>query len=281
MRGRFLIAVIVGVVLSAPAAAGAMSWTISPTPSLSVSVPLTATLSAVSCASSSMCVAVGSFIDSNSNPAGTLAELWNGSSWSLETTPKLPAATLDGVSCPTVSVCVAVGHFGSNATQLIEVWNGTTWSVQSGAAVGTMGTLSAVPCGAAGACMAVGSVPSSSGDLVGFSELWNGSSWTAETVPDPRPGTTVHALTSVSCAAGAACSALGTYSGSGDQDDQTLTAEWDGSSWSVQGGQGGGTKYPELGSVSCAAANDCERWVQARRASPARRGRRSISRAPG
>ena len=148
--------------------------------------------------------------------------------------------------------------YGSNATQLIEVWNGTTWSVQSGAAVGTMGTLSAVSCAAAGACMAVGSVPSSNGDLVGFSELWSGSSWTAETVPDPRPGTTVDALTSVSCAAGGACSALGTYSGNGDQDDQTLTAEWDGSSWSVQGGPGGGTKYPELGSVSCAAVNDCE-----------------------
>ncbi len=258
MRGRFLIAVIVCVVLSAPATAGATSWTIAPTPSTNVSVPLTATLSAVSCASSSMCVAVGSFIDSNSNPAGTLAELWNGSSWSLETTPKLPAGTLDGVSCPTVSVCVAVGHYGSNATQLIEVWNGTTWAVQSGAASGTAGTLSAVSCASAGACMAVGSAPSSSGDLAGFSELWNGSSWTAETVPDPRPGTTVDALTSVSCAVGAACSALGTYSGSGDQDDQTLTAGWDGSSWSVQGGQAGGTKYPELGSVSCAAANDCE-----------------------
>ena len=70
--------------------------------------------------------------------------------------------------------------------------------------------------------------------------------------------TPTDALTSVSCAAGGACSALGTYSGNGDQDDQTLTAEWDGSSWSVQGGQAGGTNYPELGSVSCAAANDCE-----------------------
>ena len=103
MRGRFVIAVIGCVVLSTPAAAGAAGWTIAPAPSPNVSVPLTATLSAVSCASPSMCVAVGSYIDSNGNPAGTLAELWNGSSWSLLTTPKLPAATLDGVSCPTVS----------------------------------------------------------------------------------------------------------------------------------------------------------------------------------
>ena len=112
MRGRCLIVVIVCVVLStssAASAASAASWTIAPVPSPNVSVPLTAQLSAVSCASPSMCVAVGSYLDSNSNPAGTLAELWNGSSWSLLTTPKLVAAALDGVSCPSVSVCVAVG----------------------------------------------------------------------------------------------------------------------------------------------------------------------------
>ena len=38
----------------------------------------------------------GVLLDSNSNPAGTLAELWNGSSWSLLMTPKLAAGTLDG-----------------------------------------------------------------------------------------------------------------------------------------------------------------------------------------
>jgi hypothetical protein len=257
MRGRFVIAVIGCVVLSTPAAAGAAGWTIAPAPSPNVSVPLTATLSAVSCASPSMCVAVGSYLDSNSNPAGTLAELWNGSSWSLLTTPKLMAATLDGVSCPTVSACVAVGHYGSNATQLIEVWNGTKWSVQSGAIAGATGTLSAVSCTSASACMAVGSCPYCTG--TGFSELWNGTSWTAETVPDPGPGgasTPTQALTSVSCTSGGACSALGTYLAKGVE--QTLTAEWNGRSWSVQGGQANGKTYPKLGSVSCAAANDCE-----------------------
>jgi hypothetical protein len=260
MRGRILTAVIACGVLSMPAAASAASWTISPAPSPNVSVPLSATLSAVSCASPSMCIAVGSYLDSNGNPAGTLAELWNGSSWSLLTTPKLTAATLDGVSCPTVSACVAVGHRGSTATQLIEVWNGTTWSVQSGAVAGTTATLSAVSCTSADACMAVGSGQSSASDVAGFSELWNGTSWTAETVPDPGPGgasTATHALTSVSCTPGGACSALGTYLAKGG-DEQTLTAEWNGGSWSVQGGPGAGKTYPELGSVSCAAANDCE-----------------------
>src|ERR1035437_3242243 len=153
MRGRLLIAVIACIVLSTPSAASAAGWAIAPAPSPNVSVPLTATLSAVSCASPSMCVAVGSYLDSDSNPAGTLAELWNGSSWSLLTTPKLMAATLEGVSCPTASACVAVGYYGSNPTQLIEVWNGTTWSVQSGAIPGTKGTLSAVSCTSASACM--------------------------------------------------------------------------------------------------------------------------------
>jgi hypothetical protein len=258
MRGRLvLIAVIACVVGLAPAAADAAGWTISPVPSPSTSVPLTATLAAVSCASPSMCIAVGSYLDSNRNPAGTLAELWNGSSWSLLRTPKLMAATLDGVSCPTASACVAVGHYGSNATQLIEVWNGTKWSVRASSLAGRTGTLSAVSCTSASACMAVGS--GQSGTASGFSELWNGTSWTAETVPDPGPGgatTATDAFTSVSCTPGGACSALGTYVAKGEE--QTLTAEWNGSSWSVQGGPAAGKTYPELGSVSCAAANDCE-----------------------
>jgi hypothetical protein len=257
MRGRFLVAVIACVVLSTPAAAGAAGWTIAPAPSPNVSVPLAATLSAVSCASRSMCVAVGSYLDSNSNPAGTLAELWNGSSWSLLTTPKLVAASLDGVSCPTVSLCMAVGHYRSNATQLIEVWNGTKWSVQSGAIAGATGILRAVSCTSASACMAVGSCPYCTG--TGFSERWNGTSWTAETVPDPGPGgasTPAQALTSVSCTSGGACSALGTYLAKGVE--QTLTAEWNGRGWSAQGGQAAGKTYPALGSVWCAAANDCE-----------------------
>jgi hypothetical protein len=260
MRGRFLIAVVACVLLSPPAAAAAASWTVAPVPSPSTSVPLTATLSAVSCASPSMCVAVGSYLDQNSNPAGTLAELWNGSSWSLLATPKRSSATLDGVSCPTVSVCVAVGYYGPNASQLIEAWNGATWSVQMGAVAGTDGTLSAVSCPSVSACMAVGSVSLSNGDVAGLSEAWNGTSWTAETVPDPAPGgvsTATRALTSVWCAASGACSALGTYLAKGDV-EQTLTAEWSGASWSVQGGPAAGKTYPELSSVACSAANDCE-----------------------
>jgi hypothetical protein len=55
----------------------------------------------------------------------TLAEAWNGTSWSIQDTPN-PAATsnaLDGVSCVTADSCVAVGSApdpGGYSATLVE-----------------------------------------------------------------------------------------------------------------------------------------------------------------
>jgi len=52
-----------------------------------------------------------------SNNAGTfmtLAEHWNGSSWSVQSTPNPPGATgsnFAGVSCPTTIACLGVGWY--------------------------------------------------------------------------------------------------------------------------------------------------------------------------
>jgi hypothetical protein len=70
-------------------------------------------LAAVSCVTSaSECTAVGA----NSGSINTtLAEHWNGTAWSVETTPTPLAGEeniLDGVSCPSSTVCVAFGRGG-------------------------------------------------------------------------------------------------------------------------------------------------------------------------
>ena len=61
-----------------------------------------------SCTSASACTAVG---DYNSGTTGvTLAERWNGTAWSIQTTPNPPGAPvslLNGVSCASATACTA------------------------------------------------------------------------------------------------------------------------------------------------------------------------------
>ena len=73
--------------------------------------------SGVSCHGLSSCVAVGSNYTS-SNTDGPMAELWNGSDWTLmdtravsgsSGTPNFPAFEFASVSCPSATFCVAVG----------------------------------------------------------------------------------------------------------------------------------------------------------------------------
>jgi hypothetical protein len=78
------------------------------------------TLNAVSCASSKACSAVGFYGTSSSLPA-TLANVWNGTGWSLETTPAPSGAIsseLQGVSCISSTECVAVGNYDSGPARL-------------------------------------------------------------------------------------------------------------------------------------------------------------------
>src|SRR3984957_21042906 len=70
-------------------------------------------LDAVSCSSASACTAVGSYT-SNLGDQVTLAERWNGSAWSVQSTPGPSGATrsiLAGVSCGSATSCVAVGGY--------------------------------------------------------------------------------------------------------------------------------------------------------------------------
>jgi hypothetical protein len=140
-----------------------------PTPAKAVS----SVFFAVSCSASNACTATGASINAG-GIISPLAERWNGTAWSIETTPTATGTTggaLLGVSCPAASACTATGvsFTSAGAAQpLIESWNGAIWSTQT-AAVATGATpvaLTSVSCTAASACTAVGgSLPSSAPDL--------------------------------------------------------------------------------------------------------------------
>ena len=67
----------------------------------------------------------------------TLAERWNGSSWSVQPTanPGGINPELVDVSCTSARACTAVGSAGnggdvSGIGALAERWNGTSWSIE-------------------------------------------------------------------------------------------------------------------------------------------------------
>jgi hypothetical protein len=69
----------------------------------------------VSCTSATSCTAVGQYQSSNVSNFGalqTLAEVWDGTTWSLRSTPNPSAAhdLLLGVSCGASQMCTAVGQ---------------------------------------------------------------------------------------------------------------------------------------------------------------------------
>ena len=125
-------------------------------------------LGSVSCASRSACMAVGySTWGTGFNVVRiTLAEYWNGTSWSVRRTPNpIQLDDLKGVSCYSAHSCVAVGDYtdrGGDATvSLVERWHGGRWSVlptprRLSAGKRSDSALQAVTCFAKGGCIAVG-----------------------------------------------------------------------------------------------------------------------------
>jgi hypothetical protein len=109
------------------------SWTIQLTP-----VPPGSPESyfdSVSCSTASQCMAVGIYDTGHSRGAGfvfeTLAESWNGTSWTIEPTKKLVYSQLSAVSCIHGTRCFATGSQNDTRLPLAERWTGTKWVVES------------------------------------------------------------------------------------------------------------------------------------------------------
>ncbi len=243
------------------------SWTIQPTPNPSGST--NSNLSGVSCASATSCTAVGSFSDSTGT--FTLAERWDGTSWTIQSTanPTGAGPFLSRVSCTSSSHCTAVGaydesacHSGQPCTELTlaEAWDGTSWTIQptpnpAGAAYSD---LIGVSCTSAAACTAVGQHADSNGFPVTLAEDWDGTSWTIQSTPNPIGATNPqNALEGVSCTSGTACAAVGSYENSALV-PVTLAESWDGTSWTIQPTPNvTGSARQGLASVSCTSTTAC------------------------
>jgi len=144
-------------------------WTLSPTKDR---IAMTNDLYSVSCATTKYCIAVGRDETLQHNIAADVSEaqLWNGSTWSLVSTPLADSSvrTLSDVTCPAPRSCTIVGNRtqpGAKDTSVITV-RGAAWSAQSSPnrATSKDNQLAAVSCPTSSRCEAVGY------DLVGHTE---------------------------------------------------------------------------------------------------------------
>jgi hypothetical protein len=226
-----------------------------------------ADLSGVSCGAANACIAVGTLLSGSPVIKGhTLAESWNGTAWTMKSTPNPKGATdsnLYAVSCSAVRTCMAVGMYDDaaapNGIPFAEVWNGTAWAIKPvpNPRGGTNTGLYGVSCSSAQACAAVGNTIIG-GHNNAFSELWNGKTWALTTTPRPTK-TTYSLLGAVSCRATTFCTAVGSYEVNNSSNSRTLAEAWNGKTWAIETTPNPktGANGAELLGVACSSLLAC------------------------
>ena len=209
-------------------------------------------LNSVTCGSASDCWAVGNYANA-SLAYQTLIEHWNGTSWSIVTSPNISTTdnnALYGVTCVSPSDCSAVGYHdnGTVSETLIQRWNGISWSIVASPNTGVdnYNFLFDITCTSASTCWAVGE---SDGTLV---ERWNGSSWSI--VGSPSVSAIENYLSAITCVSASDCWAVGYYQTEGFFGP--LIEHWNGTSWSVVSSPSAALEN-YLSDVTCTSPSDC------------------------
>jgi hypothetical protein len=205
-------------------------------------------LTGVRCVLATMCVAVGHY--ETGSATKTLAEHWDGTTWTIMPTPNKSGVTetvLSDLACPNTTTCFAAGYSGpsTNRQTVIERWNGTAWSiVATPTFAGVQNHLSGVKCFSTTNCFAVGANGDNS-----LIERWNGTSWSR--VPSPNSPAGGSELNAISCVTMSNCEAVG------DVLQSTVVAEhWNGTNWTVDANARGGSQAL-LFDVTCPSATSC------------------------
>ena len=162
---------------------------------------------------------------SGGGPFQTLAEHFNGTSWSVVPTPALKDAALSGVAGAAGNDVWAVGDQaeGSSFNTLIEHWDGTSWAVVPSPKLPRGSELTGVTAPAPDNAWAVGSTGSSA-----VVEHWDGSSWSVVSSP---------AFTGVFIESGAISADSATdvwavgFKATSSTTEVNVSLHWDGTSW--------------------------------------------------
>jgi hypothetical protein len=177
-------------------------------------------LSGVSCTPNGTCEGVGSYDSNTTGTNVTLAELWNGTAWSVQPTPVLGSFVtgnlFNAVSCSAPNYCEAVGRYANGygtPVNLTEVWNGTSWTKQPVPKPSRYyaSYLVGVSCEAPDACEAIGTFLY--GANPAFAYAWNGTTWSTDTPPQLVGLPYGSDLSGISCYGPGSCEAVGDVGG--------------------------------------------------------------------
>jgi hypothetical protein len=179
--------------------------------------------------------AVG-WYDSGGSPSDqTLTEHWNGTSWSIVSSPNPGTSQnhLFGVTAVSNTNVWAVGEQanGSNPLQtLIMHWDGSQWNVVTSPNQGSnYNSLHSVSAVSANDIWAVGSYFGTDNLYHTLAQHWDGTQW--RYVSSPDPGTVSNQHRGVAAVTSNDAWAVGQYdSGNGGQ---SLTQHWNGTQWST------------------------------------------------
>ena len=225
------------------------TWVIQSTPNSSSAAE--SALSGVSCTSASACEAVG---EGATGPSSvSLAEVWNGSNWTIQTTPNGSTSVnqLEGVSCTAANACTATG------SGLAERWDGANWTLQTLASPhgNTPADLARVSCTDKTRCMAVGTFFNKEAIEMLVTEQWDGTTWKVFAAPVSTANDS-NGLADVSCTFATACTAVGFYHDPNGP-NHALAEDWS-LRWQLQAPQiPTGAIASDLQTVSCPSVNFC------------------------
>jgi hypothetical protein len=193
----------------------------------------------------------------------TLAEHWNGTSWSIVPTPNVGLGDnfLQSVVAISPTAVWAVGHYDDGAglhRTLIERWDGTAWTIVPSPNVGTSSNwLYSVSAGSAKNVWAVGTYyDTTTHALQTLTVRWNGRTW--RMAPSPNSGTGLtNILLNVGGVAVDRAWAVGFTVGTSGL--QALIEQWNGVNWAIVPAASVGGKNARLLGVS--ARNNTDVWA--------------------
>jgi hypothetical protein len=235
------------------------AWSVVSSPNPSDSNANEITFNKVTCSSSSDCWAVGNYF--NGSVYQTLIEHWDGTAWSVVSSPNNGASTanlLSAVTCASSSNCWAVGSYytGSAVQTLTEHWDGTAWSIASSlnTSVTQDNYLTGVTCVPSSDCRAVGYYYNGSVYQT-LIEYWDGTNWSV-VISSNAGAPTGNFLNGMTCGPSSDCWAVGEYDNGSTV--QTLIEHSDGTSWSIVSSPNtSATRGNILYGVTCASSSDC------------------------
>jgi hypothetical protein len=151
----------------------------------------------------------------------TLIEHWDGTAWSIVSSPG--QGSLSDVAALSPTDVWAVGGDGGDGT-LVERWDGSTWTVVPSPSRGASSSLAGVAAVSSGDVWAVGWYERQDQTSKTLIEHWDGSSWVG--VPSPNRGPEANVLAAVAAVDSDDVWAVGDYGV-----HHLLAEHWDGSTW--------------------------------------------------